>query len=123
MKKCSIVATLILTLALLFALSACGGDSGEAADSPYIGLWTATSTSMSGLEMSVEDLFSEGFTVDLKGNGKCEMNFDGDNATGKWSEENGAITISDGDMDITGTIDESTMVLELGDGISLTLTR
>lgn len=85
-------AVLAVILAIVLIVSLVGGN--KASDDPNVGLWKAVTASMWEMDMAVSDLFEEGVTLELKGNGKCVLNVDGDSADGKWSYEDGVLAVS-----------------------------
>lgn len=108
----------VAMLILLLALSACGGEEA----SPYLGTWVTTSASFDGRELDVENDLMGGLTLELQEEGLCQLTFAGQTDTLTWSAEDGSITLSDGTDDLIGTIDESTMTVEM-QGAVFTLTR
>ena len=113
---------LVLLTALL--LCACGGTSETAQTdtSPYAGTWTVTAASSGDEEMAVEKVYPDGMSIELWGNGVCQITVGELSDPATWSATDGAITISDGETDVLGTIDETAMVLDIS-GITITLTR
>ena len=109
-----------LTLLMVLALCACGGKAEEA--SPYAGTWTAVSAAYGETEVPVEEVFADGFSVELQSNGVCRLTLGEQSDPATWSAVDGAITISDGETDFLGTIDETAMVLDIS-GMTITLTR
>ena len=112
---------LLLALGMTLVLCACGGTASEPA-SPYAGVWTAVSAEFGGTDVPIEEVFTDGMVLELKGNGVCQLSLGEDSDPASWSEEEGAITISDGETDLTGTISEDAMVLDIS-GMNITLTR
>ncbi len=111
-------AALILLLAL--ALCACGGEKEPS--SPYLGVWTATSAQFGGADIEISEVFTDGMILELKDNGICQLTLGEQSDTATWSAADGSITISDGETDLVGTIDESAVVLDIS-GMYITLTR
>ena len=98
--------SVILILSLL--LAACGGGSS---DDPNAGTWVGVSATMLGIEMEAADLFPDGISLELQGNGKGKLIAEGDSDRITWTYEDGVLTIVDGDESMTGTIDGDTMTL------------
>ena len=112
----------VLALLMVLALCACGGTAGSEEASPFAGTWTATSASYGDVDVPIEEVFAEGLTLELQSNGVCRLTLGGQSDPASWSETDGAITISDGETDFLGTIDETAMVLDIS-GMTITLTR
>ena len=121
MKKmcCRLIVTISAVMMLI--LTACGKDSGEA--DPNLGVYKATSAEMSGFEISVEEAFEGGFTIELKKGGKLRLEADGDSGNMKWTLEGDKFHAEGGGAEFDGTLKDGVMVLEnLQDsGIKLTL--
>ena len=114
----------VLALLTALVLCACGGTSGTAQteSSPYAGTWTATSASYGETDVPIEEVFAEGMSLELQSNGVCQLTLGEQSDPATWSAVDGAITISDGETDFLGTIDETAMVLDIS-GMTITLTR
>ena len=112
---------LLVALCLLLGAACDKTPDGANAD-PNLGLYTATTAEMWGMEMGVGDLFGQGFTIELKANGKCALQVDGKKANGKWTLDGADFTVSGG-VDCSGTLSEGVMMLEnvLGMGVQLKL--
>lgn len=119
MKK-SISLVLAMILLASAVLTGCGG---KGSDDPNLGTYTAISASMSGVSIDVGDAFGDGFTIELKARGKCEISIDGNSSKGKWTLEKKKFTVSGGGIDCEGTLKKGVMKLEnvMGAGIDLTL--
>jgi len=115
------ISALWLALLLLLSLFGCGSDDTAKTDDPNLGIYKATTMSYSGFTMDVTDLFEEGFTIELKPNGKCTLTVDGDSASGKWTLDGTAFTVSGGGLDCTGTLKEGTMSLQYDEDTIITL--
>ena len=102
MKK---TAVLLLCLALAvscLALTACGGSSApqDLSQSKYVGTWKAVDVSMGDKKETSEEVFSEGFTFELRGDGTATVTpADGDGAC-TWKETGSGIK-TDGAMKLT----------------------
>ena len=109
-----------LALLLLLALSACGEEKESA--SPYVGVWTAAAARYGDVFIDIYEVYSDGMILELQDNGVCLLTLGEASSPATWSEVNGAITISDGETDLVGTIDENAIVLEIS-GMYITLLR
>ena len=115
MMKKSIGAVLLVLL--LIGLIARGGKN----DDPNHGVWKATKGEMLGVSMDVADFFVEGFTIELKANGKCALNIDGKKTNASWTLDNGMIEIKGGGIDSNGSLKNGKLTLKYVLGTSLTL--
>ena len=110
------LACLILVLALLLALSACGEPD------PNAGVYVAKSCEYSGIALEVESVFEGGLSIELRNGGRAVMTMDGENYNIRWALDGEKITISDASDELTGTLKDGTMVLDIG-GVNVTRTR
>lgn len=116
------VLAVILVVVLIAVL---GGKGGEASTDPNAGVYNAVTAEMWGVEMNVADIWSGGFSIELKDGGKCRLNIDGNSSSGKWTLEDGALKVSGGGLDCSGTLENGVMTLEnvLNMGVTLKLER
>lgn len=102
MKK-SVMKKVVMVLAVLimaFGMTACGGGGGE--DSPYAGTYSATTAEYAGIELEIDSLFPGGFSVTLENGGKCTVNVEGEEDSGKWEEgEAEGVIVIDGELEFT----------------------
>lgn len=120
MKKLKRLLTLVICAAMLLSLAACGpGKQTE----PNTGLYKALFAEMFEIEMSVTDIFPQGFTIELYDKGKCKLSIDGKSANGKWTLDGSAFTVKGGGLDCAGELDTEEGVIYLldvlGMGVSL----
>ena len=102
---------IFLALLLIFTLTGCGGDSQQAAD-PNVGLWTAVGAETQGVEIPVEAIAPEGFSLKLMDGGKAEMHLGDSYADGQWKLEDGVFTLWDETVTSTGSITDGVLLLE-----------
>jgi len=121
MKKYINFTIISVLMIMSFILTGCGKSDKD--NDPNLGLYAAKYGSMMGIEMEVGDVFGEGFTIELKSKGKCEIFVDGDKANGKWTLDGDEITIKGGGIECSGTLSQGVMILEdvMGSGLELTL--
>lgn len=106
MKRFAKVTAAALVLVLLLGcLTACSSLSEE--ESAAVGKYQLTS--LMGIAYGGEDSYLE-----LKDNGRAELYIDGEGGTYKWSLEDGALTISGSDGDLTGTVEGDVIVIDMG---------
>ena len=110
----------LLVIAVTLSLVACGGGKVDPND-PNQGLWVAVNGEMMGFEMGVEEVFGEGFTIELQEKGKCTLMVDGKKANGTWTLDNGAFTVKGGGLDSKGRLENGVLQLEdvMGMGLNL----
>ena len=112
------LACLILALAMILALAACGGEPD-----PNAGVYKATTAEMSGISLDVNTVYEGGLSFELKDGGKAVMTMDGKDYNLRWKLDGEDLTIIASDTELTGTLAEGTMVLDMGGGITVTLVR
>ena len=106
---------------MIFLLVGCGKEDDS--NNPNLGLYTAFTGSMSGIEIEIADVYAGGFTIELKANGKAQLDIDGTTGKGKWTLEGNKFTISGGGFEGEGTLKDGVMILEnvMGKGLNITL--
>ncbi len=105
-------AVIIAALALIGILFFATRGGGSKADDPNLGVYRATVVEMYGMQLDADDIYENGFTIELKSNGVCEIDSDGQKGRGKWTLEGEEITIDDGHSTITGTLSKGVLTLE-----------
>ena len=119
MKK---IIALLLAMAMLLSLAACGSGSKE--QDPNLGKYMGVKGEMEGFSMSMEELFPGETYLELKSGGKVDLVLEGEKATGTWKldGENFQMTM-EGEQCI-GTLKNGTIVFEYADsGLSLTFQK
>ena len=112
------LACLILVLAMLLALASCGG-----APDPNAGVYEATTAEMSGISLDVNSVYDGGLSFELKDGGKAVMTMDGKDYNLRWKLDGEDLTIIASDTELTGTLSDGTMVLDMGSGVTVTLVK
>ena len=112
------LACFVLILALLLALAACGGEPD-----PNAGVYKATTAEMSGISLDVNSVYDGGLSFELKDGGKAIMTMGGSDYNLRWKLEGDAVTIIASDTELTGTLADGTMVLDMGSGLTVTLEK
>lgn len=108
-KKTARLICLVLALTLLASLlAACGSSEPD----PNAGVYNADTADMLGISISVADVYPDGFSIELKNGGKCRITVGEKSASGKWTLEGEAISISGGGVDMTGTLKGDTIRVE-----------
>ncbi len=102
----------LVVLVVLGLLIFGGKKDGAASTDPNAGLYTAISAEAMGIEVPVDDLFDEGFTIELKDKGKCVINADGTKKNGKWELDGKAITIKGGGVTLKGTLENGIISID-----------
>lgn len=111
MKKGVLKTVSCIVLAVFMtAVCACSGDEGP--DDPNLGVYVAKSAEMSGLKIGIEDIYEDGFKLELKKKGKATLSADGESGSMKWTLENGKFHAEGGGATFDGTLKDGDMVLE-----------
>lgn len=117
-------AVILAVLALIGILFFATRGGGKAND-PNLGVYKAATVEMYGMQLNADDIYQNGFTIELKSNGVCEINSDGQKGRGKWTLEGDVITIDDNHSVITGTLSDGVLTLEnmLDMGLNMTMEK
>ena len=123
-----ILALVILALVALAAIIYIfAGKSGgkTTADSDDLGLYVARSGEMNGLSINIDNLWDDGFTIELKDKGKAAINIDGEKGSAKWTLDGDRFTIKGSGLDCSGTLSGDILTLEnaMDSGVTLTFTK
>lgn len=116
-----VVVGVIITVAMLLIKNL----GGATADNPDLGLYNATSAEMYGVVVEIDDLWENGFAIELKDKNKCDIFVDGQSSSGKWQLNGDQVHINGGGLDCDGMLSDGQMALEdvLGTGMTLTFVR
>ncbi len=99
---------------ILIAVFLLGGSSND----PNIGVWNASEVNMMGMSIDVNDLYSNGMTLELKSGGNCTLKIDEEEYNAKWELDGTTFILSDSGDEFTGTLDgdvlEITNLLDMG---------
>lgn len=106
---------------MIFLLAGCGKEDDS--NNPNLGLYTAFTGSMSGIEIEIADVYAGGFTIELKAKGKATLNIDGTTGNGKWTLDGDKFSVSGGGVECSGTLKDGVMTLTnvMGSGLDITL--
>lgn len=116
------VISIMLVMAMAISLLVgCGKENDD--NDPNLGVYTAFTGSMSGFEIEIDDVYSGGFTIELKSKGKAHLEIDGSTGNGKWTLDDDEFTISGGGFEGSGTLKDGVMILKdvMGSGLDITL--
>ncbi|MDO4477913.1 MAG: hypothetical protein Q4B73_02585, partial [Lachnospiraceae bacterium] len=115
-----VAAVAIIGAVLFFVLRGRGSSKGESTD-PNAGVYNAVTAEMWGIEMAIEDIWTSGFSIELKDGGKCVVLVDKSKDNGSWQLEGTAIHIKGGGLDSDGTLENGVLTLDnvLDMGITL----
>lgn len=114
------VLALLMVTALLL-LTACG--SGE--EDANAGLYEAAYAEAYGLTIAIEDVFEDGFSLELKNRGRATFHYEGSDYSLKWTLDGETFHAEGGGAELDGTLADGVLQLEdvLGSGIRITLNR
>ncbi len=113
------IVSLLLLIALVFALAACGSEEPD----PNAGVYEASTAEYSGITVSIDTLFPNGFSLELKNGGKATFHYDGKDYGMKWKLDGTTFHAEGGGAELDGTLSDGVMILKnvLDSGVSLTL--
>lgn len=118
MKK---LLAILLSLAMLLSLAACGGSAEE---DPNAGKYLGTTAKALGMTMPMSDIYEGETWVDLKSGGKGTIILDGDDFPVKWALEGEAITITIDGVDSVGTLADGVITVDLMNmGVEMTFLK
>jgi len=109
MKK---IIALLLTLAMLLSLAACGGSAEE---DPNAGKYIGISAAVGGFSMPMSDIYPGETWIELKSGGKGDIMLDGDSYGLKWTLEGETFTLTLEGVDSVGTLKNGAIVIDLMD--------
>ena len=107
MKK---IIALLLALAMVLSLAACGGSAEE---DPNAGKYLGTTAKALGMVMPMSDIYEGETWLELKSGGKGTIMLDGDDFSMKWTLEGEAITITIDGVDSIGTLADGVITVDL----------
>lgn len=109
MKKSRILA-LLLVLAMVLGLCACGGPTY---DESLLGVYTCYAIEVMGFKLSAEDVLTESATLELKQGGKGSIYIEGESGSIKYTLEGEAITVEIEGETATGTLKDGVIDIEI----------
>ena len=117
MKK---IIAILLTIAMVLSLAACGGGEPD----PNAGKYQGISASALGMTMDMSEVYPGETWVELKSGGKGTVMLDGDDFPMKWTLDGEAITITVEDVDSVGTLADGVITVDLMDmGVEMTFLK
>ena len=117
MKK---ILTLLLSVAMLLTLAACGGGEPD----PNAGMYLGVSGEMSGITLTMEELFPGESYLELKDGGKADLVLEGDKIPGKWTLEGEDFNLVVEGEDCPGTLKDGVITFDFaGSGITLVFAK
>ena len=118
MKK---IIAILLTVAMLLSLTACGGKTAE---DPNAGKYQGISAKALGMTMTMSELYSGETWVELKSGGKGTIMLDGDDYPLKWTLDGETITITVEGVDSVGMLADGVITVDLMNmGVEMTFLK
>ena len=113
------IISLLFLLALAFALAACGSSEPD----PNAGVYEVKTADYAGLSISIDSVFPDGFSLELKNGGKATFHFEGKDYGMKWTLDGTTFHAECGGAELDGTLSDGVMnlinVLDCGVNINL----
>lgn len=109
MKKFRIPA-LLLALAMVFSLCACGGATY---DESLMGVYTCYAIEVMGYQLAAEDVLTEPATLELKQGGKGKIGIEGESGSIRYTLEGEAITVEIEGETAAGTLKDGVIDIEI----------
>lgn len=105
---------------LIVCMLTCIGCSSE--PDPNAGVYQAYTAEMMGFQIGVDELYPDGFSIELKNGGKCTITVGNQSANGKWTLDGTALSVSDGGVELEGTLENSLMTFHnvMDSGVTMT---
>lgn len=118
MKSARRILASALVMICLITLIGCGSQEPD----PNAGVYVAYTAEMMGLKIGVEKVYPDGFTIELKNNGKCTLTIGKESANGKWTLDGTALSVSGGGVELNGTLENSLMTFPnvMDSGLTMT---
>jgi len=112
---------ILLTLAMLLSLAACGGSTEE---DPNVGKYLGTTAKAMGMTMEMSEVYPGETWMELKSGGKGTIMLDGDDFPMKWALEGEAITITIDGVESIGTLADGVITVDLMNmGVEMTFLK
>ena len=117
MKK---IVAILLTIAMLLSLAACGGGEPD----PNAGKYQGISAKALGMTMDMSEVYPGETWVELKSGGKGTVMLDGDDFPMKWTLDGEAITITIDGVDSVGSLADGVLTVDLMEmGVEMTFLK
>ena len=117
MKK---IIAILLTIAMVLSLAACGGGEPD----PNAGKYQGISAKALGMTMEMSEVYPGETWVELKSGGKGTVMLDGDDFPMKWTLDGEAITITVEGVDSVGTLADGVLTVDLMNmGVEMTFLK
>lgn len=117
MKKTIVI---LLTIAMLLSLAACGGGEPD----PNAGKYQGISAKALGMTMAMSEVYPGETWVELKSGGKGTVMLDGDDFPMKWTLDGEANTITIDGVDSVGRLADGVITVDLMDmGVEMTFLK
>ena len=113
------IVSLLLLIALIMALAACGASEPD----PNAGVYEAKTADYAGISVSIDTVFPDGFSLELKNGGKATFHLQGKDYGMKWNLDGTTFHAEGGGAELDGTLEAGVMSLQnvLDSGVNITL--
>lgn len=112
---------ILLTLAMLLSLAACGGETAE---DPNAGKYMGTTAKAFGMTMEMAEIYPGETWLELKSGGKGTIMLDGDSFSAKWTLAGDTFTLTIDGEDSVGALKNGVIVLDLMNlGVEMTFVK
>ena len=73
-----------------------------------------------GVEVPVDSMYTDGFSIELRAGGECTVKVNSNSAEGKWTLDGDKVTVSLGTVEMSGALSDGVMTLENVYGMGVT---
>ena len=99
-----ILAALLVIGLLVFAATKLLPTGGSDVDESLLGVYSVQKAKAYGIEVDATTLWEKGFDIELKKNGRCLVNVDGNKGSGKWTLDGSDFSLKASDLELNGSL-------------------